>query len=273
MITASIVLYKNDLQECHTILDCLIKAHFNKIFLIDHSGDNRLSILKKKSDSIEYIPHQNLGYGAGHNVAIKKAIKLSSKYHLITNADIVFEEGCVERIISYMDKNPDVAHVMPKVYYPSGELQCLCKFLPTPYDMFARGFLPSKLIRRQQEHFTMSFTGYNRIINAPYLSGCFMFIRTTVLQEMKGFDERYFMYPEDIDLTRRIHKKYKTIMFPEVSIIHNHKASHKHSLKFRIIMIKNLIKYFNKWGWFFDKERRMFNKQLENELSTQYNII
>ena len=267
MITASIVLYKNDLEECHRILDCLIKAHIDRIYLVDHSGDTRLSVLEEQSDTIEYIPHENLGYGAGHNIAIKKAIDASSKYHLIVNSDIFFEEGTIEKIVDYMEKDSSVAHIMPKVYYPNGELQHLCKFLPTPFDLFVRGFLPGNLIKEQRRRFVMAFTGYNRIINAPYLSGCFMFIRTDVLQEIGGFDERFFMYPEDIDLTRRIHKKYKTIMYPAVSIVHDHKAAHRHSLRLRMIMIFNLIKYFNKWGWFFDKERKQFNERLLDELA------
>lgn len=266
MITSSIVLYKNSLEECHSILDCLLAAPIEKIYLVDHSGDESLSILKEYSPKIEYIPHENLGYGSGHNVAIKKAIELKSDYHLIINADILFEPGTIEKIQEFMDRNPDVAHVMPKVFYPNGDVQYLCKMLPTPFDMFARGFLPKSLIRKNQRRFTMSFTNYDIIINAPYLSGCFMFIRTKVLEEMNGFDERYFMYPEDIDLTRRIHAKYKTIFYPGAKIVHNHAAAHRTSLKMRKVMIKNLILYFNKWGWFFDPQRRAFNQRVLEEL-------
>ena len=266
MITASIVLYKNSLEECHSILDCLLAAPVEKIYLVDHSGDERLSILKEYSGRIEYIPHENLGYGSGHNVAIKKGIELKSDYHLIINADILFEPGTIEKIQEYMDRNPDVAHVLPKTFYPNGELQCLSKMLPTPFDMFARGFLPKSWIRKNQRRFTLSFTNYDIIMNAPYLSGCFMFIRTKVLEEVNGFDERYFMYPEDADLTRRIHVKYKTIMYPEVKIVHNHVAAHRSSWKMKKVMIVNLIRYFNKWGWFFDRQRRQFNRRLLQEL-------
>ena len=76
MITASIVLYKNPFEECHSILDCLLAAPVEKIYLVDHSGDERLSVLKEYSERIDYIPHANLGYGSGHNVAIKKAVEM-----------------------------------------------------------------------------------------------------------------------------------------------------------------------------------------------------
>ena len=266
MITSSIVLYKNSIAECHAVLDCLLASPVEKIYLVDHSGDDRLSSLRTYSSRVEYIRHENLGYGSGHNVAIKAAAELKSDYHLIANADISFAPGTLEKICAYMDSHPDVAHLLPKVFYPDGRLQYLCKLLPTPFDMFARGFLPACLIRKNQRRFTLSFTNYDTIINAPYLSGCFMFIRTKVLTEVGGFDERYFLYPEDMDLTRRIHEKYKTIMYPEVQIVHKHVAAHRSSWKMKKVMISNMIRYFNKWGWFWDPQRREFNQTLLEEL-------
>ena len=94
----------------------------------------------------------------------------------------------------------------------------------------------------------MRDTGYNQIMDVPYLSGSFMLLRTSALKEVGLFDERFFMYPEDIDLTRRIGAKYRTIFYPEVSVIHHHeKASYK-SVKLLIIHVWNIMKYFWKWG-------------------------
>lgn len=269
MITASIVLYKNTLEECHSILDCLLASPIEKIYLVDHSGNDSLSVLSSYSPKIEYIQHKNSGYGSGHNVAIKKAIASKSKYHLITNSDILFEKETIPAIVRYLESNPDIAHVMPKVYYPDGRVQFVCKLLPTPFDMIARGFIPERFIKRSQNLFTLSFSNYTVPINAPYLSGCFMFVRTSVLEEVGGFDERYFMHAEDIDLTRRIHAKYKTVMYPSASIIHNHAATHKHSWNAKKVIMANTIKYFNKWGWFFDKQRKQLNEQVLQELASQ----
>lgn len=265
MITASIVLYKNKLEECHSILDCLQAEPVDRIFLVDHSGDDRLSELESCSPRIEYIPHENLGYGAGHNVAIRKAMELDSTYHLVVNADILFKPGTIPVLAEYMDGHPDVGHMMPKVFYPNGDLQYLCKLLPSPWNMIARGFLPESLYRKSQERFTLAFTNYERKMNVPYLSGCFMFLRMSVLREVGMFDQRFFMYPEDNDLTRRIHAKYKTLFFPEVSIVHNHAAESHRNWKMKKIHMVNQIRYFNKWGWFFDAERRRVNYETLKE--------
>ena len=72
----------------------------------------------------------------------------------------------------------------------------------------------------------------------------------------------FFMYPEDIDLTRRIHKKYRTVFYPKVSIVHHHEQSSYKNRKMLWVHIVNLIRYFNKWGWFFDRERRAMNKEI-----------
>jgi len=104
------------------------------------------------------------------------------------------------------------------------------------------------------------------LLDVPYLSGCFMLFRTEALKEVGLFDERFFMYPEDIDLTRRIHAKYRTVFYPEVSIIHHHAQSSYLNLKMLFIHITNMVKYFNKWGWILDKERKIINKKILEQL-------
>jgi GT2 family glycosyltransferase len=74
------------------------------------------------------------------------------------------------------------------------------------------------------------------------------------------------LYPEDIDITRRMHEKYKTMFYPDVQIIHAHAAESKKNIRMLLIHIINMIKYFNKWGWVFDKKRRQINKTVLNDL-------
>lgn len=167
-----------------------------------------------------------------------------------------------------MDKNTEVGHLMPKVFYPNGEMQYLCKLIPTPFDLFIRRFLPISWAKWRVEKFEMRKTGYNKIMDVPYLSGSFMFLRTKALEEVGLFDERFFMYPEDIDLTRRIHRKYRTVFFPNVSIIHHHAKSSYLSFKMLVIHSINLIKYFNKWGWIFDSERRELNEKIQKSIQS-----
>lgn len=89
-----------------------------------------------------------------------------------------------------------------------------------------------------------------------------MFIRSEALKAEGLFDERFFMYPEDIDLTRRIHRHWKTLYYPACEIVHDHRAESYKSLRMTKIHIINMMRYFNKWGWWVDGERRRFNKSI-----------
>lgn len=259
-LSASIVIYNNDM----TILIQAIKSFLNcdlsvKLYLIDNSPTDSL---KSQFDDpcIEYIfMNSNNGFGAGHNV-IMRNLQNMGKYHLVLNPDVSFEEGTLEKLYNYMECNPNVGNVMPKIIYPNGELQYLCKLLPTPKDWIIRVFFPIKSIRNKIDYnLEMKFADYNREMNVPYLSGCFMFLRKSVIEEIGVFDEGIFMYGEDTDLNRRIYRKYRTMYYPKVTITHNfEKGSHK-SLRLLWIHIKAAIYYLNKWGWFFDKERNIIN--------------
>jgi GT2 family glycosyltransferase len=94
-----------------------------------------------------------------------------------------------------------------------------------------------------------------------------MFLRTEALKTVGKFDEQFFMYPEDIDLTRRIHEKFRTVFYPSTVVTHYHTQGSYFSVKLLLIHIVNMIKYFNKWGWFFDKNRRDTNKKVLQQLS------
>ena len=218
-------------------------------------------------DRIEYIfNNSNNGFGSGHNVVLKKLMdnnfKEKAEFHIILNADITFEENTIEKMVDYMRKNPEIGQIGPKIYESSGEVNKSCRLLPTPLNLIFRRFFPIKsIVDKMDYNYEMRWCDYNSIMEVPILSGCLMFIRTDILKNVGMFDTRYFMYMEDYDLCRRIGQKYKVIFYPEVKIIHKHgKASYK-TRKMMIAHINSAIKYFNKWGWFFDKERKTRNKE------------
>jgi hypothetical protein len=116
------------------------------------------------------------------------------------------------------------------------------------------------------EYYQLKFADHSREINVPYHQGSFMFFRLECFKKVGLFDQRFFMYPEDIDITRRMHRHYRTMYWPGVTVVHAHKAaSYKSKTMLKIHMV-NMVKYFNKWGWIFDSERRLWNKQLLRQL-------
>lgn len=260
MVTVSVVLFHHSLPEISKLLGQLLLSDIYQIFIIDNSSNDELRELEKISNNIKYVHNANLGYGAGHNIAIRRAIALNGDYHIVINPDIFFEKGVIEKLTEYMDKNIFVGQVMPQILYPDGKIQYLCKLLPTPMNLLERRFFScKKYIERRNEKYELRFTGYDKEMEVPSLSGCFMFMRVSVLKQVGGFDERFFMYAEDLDLCRRIGKVAKTIYFPAVQVYHEYAKGSYRNKKLLRYHICSTIKYFNKWGWFFDSERKKIN--------------
>lgn len=265
-INASIVLYHNKTEQLTKAINSFLNTSLDvKIYLVDNSSNDDLKKLCELDDRIEYIfNNANLGYGTAHNIAMKKSIAEGVSYHVVLNPDIYFESGVLEKLFSYMEENQDVGNIIPQVLYPDGEVQHLCKLLPSPADLILRRFIPLKSYKeKRNKYFELHWTGYDEIMNVPSLSGCFMFLRCDTLKEIGLFDENIFMYLEDTELNRRIHTKYKTIFYPKVEIIHEYAKESYKSKK----LLKSAIYYFNKYGWIFDKQRDEINDSFLKELN------
>ena len=262
-LSVSIVTYKNEKE----ILTKAVESVLNstgvdfRLYIIDNSPTDEIHAWYK-DERVEYIfNNANIGFGAAHNIIMKDGSKMG-RYHLVLNPDVYFDTHVLKGLLDYMDEHEDVGNIIPKVNYPNGTICPVCRLLPTPFDLLLRMFVPFQSWRQKASNkYLMNFCDFNLIINAPYLSGCFMFIRSSILNDIGVFDDNMFMYAEDVDLSRRIHQKYKTLYYPELTIIH-HGAEESHTnLKLMKIHINSCVYYLNKWGWFFDKERREMNKQ------------
>ena len=98
MITVSIVTYKTDTEELRKCLDSLCSSEVKRIYVVDNSKYQYLADFCSGLKNVEYIPSENVGYGAAHNIAIRKALKNGSKYHLVLNSDVYFEPIELEKL-------------------------------------------------------------------------------------------------------------------------------------------------------------------------------
>lgn len=267
-VSASIVLYKNNpaivRQTVESFLKCKLKK---KLYLIDNSPTDQLKSLADNLSDVEYHKMSaNLGFGRAHNVAIKKSIEAGFTYHVVLNPDIVFGEGTIEKLFAFMEDNPGAGMVSPKIVYPNGDLQPLCKLLPTPADLFVRRFLGStSLAKRMTRAYELHDSQYNKVMNIPYLSGCFMFLRCETLKKVGLFDERIFMYIEDADLTRRIYTQSKALFYPDVVVQHAYEKGSYKNMRLMLYNIHGALIYFSKYGWFWDPERRRINRKVKKD--------
>lgn len=261
IINCSIVVYKNTKEQIKEVIDCCLKYSNLRIILIDNSPTNSLKECSLHPN-IRYIHNPlNPGFGAAHNIAFKYSIDENVKYHIIINPDIYFDRNVIENLVNYSEKNHNIGALMPKIVYPNGRIQRLAKLIPNPLQYFARRFIPIRWIKNKiNSQYELIDFDYSYPLDAPFLSGCFLIFRVDVLKEINGFDENIFLYFEDNDICRKILKSgYRTVVFPFVSVIHDHTPKTFFNLNNLKIYFKSGIYYFNKWGWFFDKERLLHN--------------
>lgn len=266
-LTASIVTYRTDPKELQGCLEMLRRDGVGKVYVVDNSPDDTLRSEVERFPMAEYIPrHDNPGYGAAHNVALRVAMESGAEYHLVVNTDISFQADVMPSLLAFMDRHPDAGQIQPRIVYPDGEEQYSARLIPTPLDLFGRRFIPGWKKSRRNRRYILADRPKGEILNLPYHQGSFMLFRLSALRHVGLFDERFFMYPEDIDLSRRVHELYPTVYYPKVTVVHTHRASSYKNLRMLRIHVVNMVKYFNKWGWFHDPLRRRFNNRVLTKL-------
>ena len=150
LVTATIVTYKEREDVLKKAIDSFLNTTLNvKLYIVDNSPTDDLRVLCENIPRLEYIfNNANIGFGAAHNIIMREEIRLG-RYHLVLNPDISFEVGTIERLVQFMDQNKDVGICMPKVLYPDGSLQYLCKLLPTPINWIARSLIPIDSVKKK----------------------------------------------------------------------------------------------------------------------------
>ena len=263
-LTVSVIVFETELLEIETLLIRLsAERSVLRWVVVDNGGSDEIRDAVRGMGGIYIRPGKNLGFGGGHNLALKHLAGVDAPYHLILNPDIVFDGDALGKLVDVMDSHPDVGLVMPKVLYPDGSNQYLCKLLPAPIDLVLRRFLPGHwkdLARKRTALYELRFLDSDEPAYVPSLSGCFMFVRRSVLETVGGFDERFFLYMEDVDLCRRILGVSRLLYWPGVTVEHGHQMGSYRNRKLLFLHIRSAIQYFNKWGWFIDAKRIQINR-------------
>jgi GT2 family glycosyltransferase len=267
----SFVLYHTALTEVRAAIDQVLASAGNyHVVLIDNSVPPLDLDALASADVTVIVTGENLGYGSGHNLALRR-FSDTAAYHLVLNTDIAFGPEVIPGLIAFMNDRQSVGLAMPLVRYPNGDLQHLCRILPRPIDIFARAVLPnhpwSKALTRRYEAHGWS---YDAAVSFPFLSGCFMIMRPQAIAQTGLFDERFFMFAEDLDLSRRVHRHYDTMLCPSVSIVHEYRTRTAFSWRRKRYLAQSFIRYFNKYGWFFDRERSAMNRRALDSIAEDH---
>lgn len=250
-ISASIVMYTGaqEVYRCLASLAQHTKQDSLQLYLIDNaSPDQALQQLEQMGipENVQVLPlPENRGYGSGHNAALPL---LQSQYHAVVNPDIEVSSDVLGAMARWMQDHPDVVIATPKLLSLDGSVQHIGKrrpaLLPLVYRQTHLSFL-----KKYETHYLMLDEDLSQPIDVEFCSGSFFMIRTDVYKEFGGFDEKYFMYVEDADITQKALQYGRAVFLPQVEVTHAwHRAAHKNPRQF-LWQLKSMGRYFRKWGF------------------------
>ncbi len=195
---------------------------------------------------------ENLGFGGGHNRALEG---LDSDFHLILNPDVELMPDALSTAIARLRSDNDLALLSPRVEGPNGEQEFLCKRYPSVLVLVLRAFAPAFLRRQFQqrlEDYQMEdICSGDEEAEVPLASGCCMLVRTAHLLDEGGFDERYFMYFEDFDLSLRLARRGRLLFYPAMRIVHHGGYAASKGVDHIRYFISSGLRFFRQHGWRF----------------------
>ena len=269
-LSVSIVLHNSSLALLSAALQSLRRAaqcaHDTgdlarlTVWLVDNASDERYRVTLKaelahwpssECFEVQCLPQpRNRGFGCGHNAVLSQ---LTSDFHLVLNPDVELQEDILQVGLASMRQGEDSVLLSPKVVGGQGEQEFLCKRYPSVLVLLLRGFAPAalrRLFRRRLERYEMrDVCSGETPVDVAIASGCFMLVRTAALRSVGGFNEDFFLYFEDFDLSLRLAEKGRLVFEPRMHIVHHGGYAANKGRAHVKYFIRSGIRFFNRHGW------------------------
>ncbi len=235
------------LEQCLHSVRKAVRGIESEIFVVDNNSvdGSREMLHEKFPDVITVENRENLGFSKANNQGIKVS---TGEYVLLLNPDTVVEDDTFQKIIRFMDDHTDAGGLGVKMVDGKGNFLPESKRgLPTPAVAFYKIFGFSRIFPKSKifGKYHLGFLDEDKTHEVEILSGAFMMLRKSVLDQTGLLDETFFMYGEDIDLSYRIIKAgFKNYYFPETRIIHYKGESTKKSSVNYVVMFYNAMTIF-----------------------------
>ena len=260
-LSISIVVYRLDEAELALNLGTLqlaceqVALNDVGLTLIDNSEQgtqaNALRALAERTGwrrAFVLSGHGNVGYGAGHNLAIRAA---TTPAHLVLNPDVEVDANALRSGLATLAL-PGVVLVGAVGRDSAGKPGNLSKRMPSVWTFFLRGFSPAWLKLRfdaQLAHYEYRDLPTDCLSDVIVVSGAFMLCRTDALRAVGGFDERYFLHFEDLDLSLRLAQQGRVVSDPQVTLIHHGGNSASRGIAHLCVFVQSGLRFFNAHGW------------------------
>ena len=226
-----------------------------EVIVVDNaSSDGTVEMIEACYPSVKLIKSpENLGFSRGNNVGIRQC---QGQYISLINPDVQVLPGCLDSLADYLDQNPKVGNVGPRILNPDRTLQSSCRRFPTLWNNFCTATSLSSIFKGYRffagEH--MFYFPHDQTLAVNVLVGCFSMIRREAFDAVGLLDEGLFMYGDDVDWCRRCWKAgWKVVFFPGAQAIHDRgKITAPYPVRFAVAQQRSVLYYWDKHHGFFD---------------------
>ena len=269
-LAVSVVLHFSPLEQLQALFDSISRAAIEaelshvEVVCVDHSCDADYAasfqiLVEAYSAQIDdssglqislVNPSINRGYGAGHNLAMAG---VESQFHLILNPDVELASDSLKLAIGTLRDQHDIALLAPQGFSLSGEPEFLAKAYPSVWALGLRSLASRSLktrwggaLARYEMREAPSDTPLRSITLA---SGCCMWVRRALFDEVGGFDESYFLYFEDYDLSLKLARKGTVIEHRDIRVVHHGGNASRKGFQHIRWFVGGAARFFHRWGW------------------------
>lgn len=226
-----------------------------EVLVVDNaSSDGTSATVASRFPWVKLIKSpENLGFSRGNNLGIRQC---QGRYIALVNPDVVVLPGCLDALADFLDENPRVGNVGPRVFNPDMTQQSTCRRFPTLWNNFCSGAGLAARFKNSQflagEH--MFYFLHDRTLRVDVLVGCFSFIRREAFDSVGLLDEQLFMYGDDVDWCRRAWKAgWHVVFYPGARAIHDRgKTTAPYPVHFALAQQRSVLYYWKKhhglWG-------------------------
>jgi GT2 family glycosyltransferase len=240
---------KRYLELC---LNSLIEAPPRRsleVFVVDNaSGDGTSEMVEIAYPWVKLIKSaENLGFSRGNNLAIRKC---RGRYIALVNPDVIVLPGCLDVLADFLDENPKVGNVGPRVFNPDMSQQSTCRRFPTLWNNFCSATRLENLFKGSRffagEH--MFYFPHDRTLQVDVIVGCFSMIRRDAFEQVGLLDEGLFMYGDDVDWCRRARNAgWEVFFYPGARAIHDRgKTTAPYPVRFAVAQQRSVLRYWRK---------------------------
>lgn len=200
------------------------------------SSDGSVATIREEfPETIVVEAGENRGFGAANNLGLRRA---RGRYVLFLNPDAELRPGALERLVAYLDARPDVGIVGPRLRHPDGTVQPSRRRFPSIRTLLVESTVPGRwwsgwpALRR----YYLDDVPDDDAQDVDWLVGAALLVRRDAIEALGGFDERFFLYSEELDLARRFRLRgWRVVYDPEAEVIHHEGKSSEQNLAGRAI--------------------------------------